>query len=815
MAALSLFFDIVGRDQNASRTLDRVGRSADQATRRLGVTQQQTHRLMTTIALLGPALVPVAAGATALGVAFGGMGLAGVAAFVGIRREMKDGTPIGLAYQATIDSLQSSLAMIEHTAAANVLGPFQAAVRDLNLRTPELNSQIGSLATIAGHAAQSITHGLLSAFLSLAPLMQDAAVYVAQLAARFDLAMSGPGIRSFGDYARSVLPQVTSAIESIAGAAAHLVQSLAPVGLGTLSVLRTLATVINAIPVPVLSALAQGATAVFLAFRAWQGLNIAIDWAKTLQINLGMLGRTAVFTAGAIRGLQIAAGVVGIALAGLTLLFQHSADQERQAQQAIDDYTEALRQSNGVIDQHVRARAFQHLVDSGAIDDARKLGLNLADVTNAALGNADAQARVTAAIQAQRGQLTNLTTGWKSGISANTDLGNAAANVTAAIKTESAGFGRSAQAFGDYNTQTTDAVGATANAAEGAMLHAQALQALATKLGITVPALQQLQDNQTKAAEDSRNARAQMALEGNAAGLLKLALDALNGTTQGAATAQNAFDSSLVNMGTHVTKTGKHIHYTSNSIRDMSAASVALRGELLGQVANAENAATSYGQLKGSVEAGRQKLIQLRKQIIDNAVAHGIDRAAVTSYINEVLKIPPKATTDVVAYTAKAGGLIDAFKRKLDALPRSVAVSVSVGVVGGVSGIASAIHNIAQSAIKRASGGIIPGFAGGTVIGPGTGTSDSVLAMIAQTGALLRVSVGEFISTAASTAHNRAALEAGNRGATLGVVGGQLPVVNVYIGNEQLDARTYRVAKGAARDEIDVEAREIEMGADL
>jgi hypothetical protein len=73
--------------------------------------------------------------------------------------------------------------------------------------------------------------------------------------------------------------------------------------------------------------------------------------------------------------------------------------------------------------------------------------------------------------------------------------------------------------------------------------------------------------------------------------------------------------------------------------------------------------------------------------------------------------------------------------------------------------------------VARAHGGDIPGYAGGTLIGPGSGTSDSILAMVAQTQQMVRLSTGEFISTDASRRRNRTALEAGNRGAQLEVAG--------------------------------------------
>ncbi|MFD6794522.1 phage tail tape measure protein [Prauserella salsuginis] len=77
---------------------------------------------------------------------------------------------------------------------------------------------------------------------------------------------------------------------------------------------------------------------------------------------------------------------------------------------------------------------------------------------------------------------------------------------------------------------------------------------------------------------------------------------------------------------------------------------------------------------------------------------------------------------------------------------------------GGATG-----GTITRSGIKRYAGG-------GTIVGPGTGTSDSIPAF-AEGGPLL-VSNGEFISTDASRRRNEAALIAGNRGATLVPVGG-------------------------------------------
>lgn len=68
-------------------------------------------------------------------------------------------------------------------------------------------------------------------------------------------------------------------------------------------------------------------------------------------------------------------------------------------------------------------------------------------------------------------------------------------------------------------------------------------------------------------------------------------------------------------------------------------------------------------------------------------------------------------------------------------------------------------------------GGELPGFAsggalaGGLIEGAGTGTSDSILAYLENTGHFVRLSDGEFVMTAEATKKNRPMLEAMNKGA--------------------------------------------------
>jgi len=242
---------------------DKVAKSGNDAGRGMGA-------MVAAVLLLGPALIPLAAGAAGLAVGFGAMGVAGVAAVFGIMQEMKAGTPLGAAYTGMLATLKGDLTTLGHTAASGVLGPFQKEVATLQGQMPQLNSIVGEFSTITGKTAGVLTSGLVAAFIMLEPLARDAGVYILNLSQRFAGMMSGPGVVTFGDYVRSVFPQVMQAVESIVGAVFHLVAAIAPLGVGSLGILRMFADLINALPTEHLAQLVQLASSVYIGFQAFK-----------------------------------------------------------------------------------------------------------------------------------------------------------------------------------------------------------------------------------------------------------------------------------------------------------------------------------------------------------------------------------------------------------------------------------------------------------------------------------------------------------------------------------------------------------------
>lgn len=268
----------------------------------------------------------------------------------------------------------------------------------------------------------------------------------------------------------------------------------------------------------------------------------------------------------------------------------------------------------------------------------------------------------------------------------------------------------------DNTTTSLQAVDAAITAASGAAAAAAIdVNGMSTAYGVTVAALDAATAAQQKQAGAAQAATLQMQLQNDAAGILKQSLDLLNGESLSAAEAQNAFDSSLVNMGDHVDKTGKKVKFTTTSITNMSSASVALRGQLNGQIANLQRVVEANGGLADSTGKARAQMKTMRQQIIDNAVAHGVDRKAVTAYVDSVLKIPKKVPPTKLDIDKKvAEEKLAAIKAHLLEVARNYTATVTVQTIGS-----------GRYAGKKVPGGAAA--AGGTVGGHGAPTADDQL----------------------------------------------------------------------------------------
>lgn len=526
---------VVHQNEDNNDRNKKVKQSADQA-------RQSSGLLMTTVIGLGPALVPIAGGAVTLAAGFAGMATAGILAFKGISDAMSKNNDVGRAYQTGLTTLRVGMEGLAATAANNLLGPFQRAVEDVTAKLPGLNGQIGDLTTLTGKAAGAVINGLLSAFQQLEPVMRTGATYVVDLADRFDALMSGPGIVSFGQYVQSVLPQVMSVLGSLVTTASNLIQALAPLGGGVLQSIGMLADLINRIPVDVLSSVATLAYSVYIGFKVWSSLGQVIDSVAGAMTRL-KYSEEGVATA--TRSMQAAAGIIGIALAGLSIIMQNQAEDTRKSQQLTDDYTEALIRNNGAIDDSITAITRKHLADSGVADAARDLNYNLQDVTLAAQGNAPAMERVAKHTQAVRDSFAEVDASGADVTATYGNIGNELELVTGFLGKNNTALQNGQQAQKNYADMTAGAAGQTDGLST-------AIQNQANAYGVNVSTWQTAIDQQQKLADKAAAAKLQMQLEGDAAGLLKQQLDELNGKAMSEAQAQNAFERAQLSVSNPV-----------------------------------------------------------------------------------------------------------------------------------------------------------------------------------------------------------------------------------------------------------------------
>jgi hypothetical protein len=296
----------------------------------------------------------------------------------------------------------------------------------------------------------------------------------------------------------------------------------------------------------------------------------------------------------------------------------------------------------------------------------------------------------------------------------------------------------------------------------------------AAALGATSSAYLAAQIAARKSAEQTRQQTVAWQLANDAANLLQQTLDKLNGKKQTYAQANNAFQQQLVGLQ-------KQLKGGSKELRGLSEAAIANRGNLLQLIQGAEQTAGAYGTMTKSTEAGRAKLAELRTQIINNAVAQGANRVEVTKYVDSLLKIPKKvpptkADVDKTAADAK----IKTLQAQLDAVRQVAPVLVGADATQAQNTIRAlqaqidALHGKTIDINQQIHSRQEHKATGGQINGPGSGTSDSIPAMLSN---------GEEVVTAAANRKNHAALEAANRGATLAVAhfakGGQAGVVTL------------------------------------
>ncbi len=357
-----------------------------------------------------------------------------------------------------------------------------------------IETDVPPLLASMARAVGDLTHGLAEMWMAFDPLNDDFASWMERSATAFDRWASGlsetQGFQDFVSYVQKSGPLVGEALASIGNALVQILTAAAPLGGPVLKALSAVADAIAAIAgsdagpaimatVTALALLNRGMKAFDAASSSSWGRNIS--GAKGLDAQVTTMQKTMRRGAGGLAGLAVASSGVadkfgvantaslalmgslggpwGAAVGGAVGLMMDLSSGNQEAAAAVADLKATLDQQSGAVTQNTQAWAANKLLDDGVLEAAESLGLSLADVTSAALGNEAALTRVNAALDEYGGTVSGSTAGRGAAVTGYNDQAAAASKVGDAISFLSGGL-RDAQ--GEIK-QTSEAMGGTAD----------------------------------------------------------------------------------------------------------------------------------------------------------------------------------------------------------------------------------------------------------------------------------------------------------------------------------------------------------------
>jgi len=348
------------------------------------------------ILLLGPALIPLSGAVVGFGAGFVGLGGTAVLAVKGISNEMKSGSAEGRQYAQGLALIKTDLAGLEQIAARGVLAGFNRSIADASAEMPHLRDSVSGLSTTLGDLTAHTLHGIIAGFDTFNPLIQHTALYLDSLSARFDKFASGAGGAHFAQTLGQDFDQVIPVLEHLVEAAGRVVAAFAPVGSEVVGGLGALADVINAIPLPVLQALAVTFTSLYAANRlsgVFDGISVKL---LGLSENSVLANTRVGQLSGSLGGVASKVGVfagIGIAVYTAGKAISDYIERNNAGIQALDHFSEtqksfrtALEASNGVVDKATRSAAEYALEQAKLPERALKASITSDQLTQAITG---------------------------------------------------------------------------------------------------------------------------------------------------------------------------------------------------------------------------------------------------------------------------------------------------------------------------------------------------------------------------------------------------------------------------------------------
>lgn len=194
-------------------------------------------------------------------------------------------------------------------------------------------------------------------------------------------------IEEYAKRAETTEAKVQTAWNNIRDAGISMGQALLPIISDIATNLGYLASVFGSLPQPV-----QTAGVGILGLVATLGL---VGGGAMKAVSALASAKAAVEALGwSLSSMTAKAGPIGIALAAIGVALGAFISKQAEAKQAANDYAEAMQGQTNAINENTRQVAVNHLEKDGLLQKGKQLGISAADLTDAALGEAEALGRV-------------------------------------------------------------------------------------------------------------------------------------------------------------------------------------------------------------------------------------------------------------------------------------------------------------------------------------------------------------------------------------------------------------------------------------
>lgn len=337
--------------------------------------------------------------------------------------------------------------------------------------------------------------------------------------------------------------------------------------------------------------------------------------------------------------LTLSLGAIGVAIAAAAALYALFAQRNAAAKQEAEDLRSTLDAQTGAITGNTRAYVANKLASSGLSESAKGFGLNLAEVTDAALGNQSALDGVVASLDAVIAAGTMATNTGKSGTIITF---NASAEAAQKLKEQLTGM----------NTGLTEAQKQQLLTTEGTKASTTATASQTTAAGQATAALA-LKAAAEKSAADAAAAH-EKAINDEIAAMLKMP-----GLVLSLRDAQRGWQAAVDSASASLKENGRTLDNTTPKGR--------ANQESLDAMANSANDVT-----KSMIENGQSNLAvvrtyeQNRQGLISTAIQFGLNRKQAEQYAAKVLAIPKRSNTTMQADIKDLKSKIATAKKELD-----------------------------------------------------------------------------------------------------------------------------------------------------